>query len=207
MQPKLALPFILAVSVTACSTSRQPTAERVLQKRRFQPGWHIDLGARPRNAQRTTRSVLPRSGPRVLTRAIPSGEPLAAVTPLNDDLADPRTSPIVVVPVKRAGAPTVQISTLERPDEPPAEAPIEPDARWNPWAGPALVLALGTVAYGLVGTSNLLLVFLVIATILLASIAVRKGRTYEWRGKGMAVAALVIGSLAALITLIALLGA
>ncbi|HPF89534.1 MAG TPA: hypothetical protein PLL57_02640 [Flavobacteriales bacterium] len=96
---------------------------------------------------------------------------------------------------------------MERPDEPPAEAPIEPDARWNPWAGPALVLALGTVAYGLVGTSNLLLVFLVIATILLASIAVRKGRTYEWRGKGMAVAALVIGSLAALITLIALLGA
>ncbi|MCB0766175.1 MAG: hypothetical protein KDB95_03095 [Flavobacteriales bacterium] len=69
-----------------------------------------------------------------------------------------------------------------------------------------MVLALGTIAYGLVGTSLWIAVLGVIATLILASIAVRKGRTYEWRGKGFAVAALVIGVLAALVTLIAVLG-
>ena len=68
------------------------------------------------------------------------------------------------------------------------------------------MLALGTIAYGLVGTSLWIAVLGVIATLILASIAVRKGRTYEWRGKGFAVAALVIGVLAALVTLIAVLG-
>jgi hypothetical protein len=82
---------------------------------------------------------------------------------------------------------------------------VEPDARWNPWAGPALVLALGTVAYGLVGTSIWVVLVGVVGTLVLASIAVRKGRTFEWRGKGMALAALVIGALAALATLVVLL--
>lgn len=69
-----------------------------------------------------------------------------------------------------------------------------------------MVLALGTIAYGLVGTSLWIAVLGVIATLILASIAVRKVRTYEWRGKGFAVAALVIGVLAAMVTLIAVLG-
>lgn len=81
----------------------------------------------------------------------------------------------------------------------------EPKPRWNPWAVPAFVVALGTVAYAILGTSELIVVLAVIATLVLASIAVRKGRTFEWRGKGFAIAALMIGALAGLITLIVLL--
>lgn len=82
-----------------------------------------------------------------------------------------------------------------------------PRPRWNPWAIPAFVVALGTVAFAILGTSEMLVVLAVLATLVLASIAVRKGRTYEWRGKGFAIAALMIGALAGLITLIALLNA
>ena len=81
----------------------------------------------------------------------------------------------------------------------------EPKPRWNPLAIPAFLLALGTVAYAILGTSELVVVLAVVATLILASIAVRKGRTYEWRGKGFAVAALMIGALAGLITLVAIL--
>ncbi|MBL7946605.1 MAG: hypothetical protein JNN32_11130 [Flavobacteriales bacterium] len=81
----------------------------------------------------------------------------------------------------------------------------EPKPRWNPWAIPAFALAVGTVAYAILGTSELVVVLAVVATLVLAAIAVRKGRTYEWRGKGFAVAALMIGALAGLITLVALL--
>lgn len=80
-----------------------------------------------------------------------------------------------------------------------------PPARFNPWALPAFALALGTIAYGILGTSNLIIVIAVILTLLVAAIAVKKGRTNEWSGKGFAVAAMTIGALAALITLIALL--
>ena len=108
--------------------------------------------------------------------------------PLNRVDTEPRT--LAVAP-----APTLQHT-----------GPLdEPKPRWNPLAIPAFLLALGTVAYAILGTSELVVVLAVVATLILASIAVRKGRTYEWRGKGFAVAALMIGALAGLITLVALL--
>ena len=206
--PKLALPLILVVAASACSTTRQPTAERFLQKRRFQPGWHLDLGTRAHREQMKRRTSVPLLARRDLVRAIPSGGPLTTsvapgTVPWDIPYTNSTRTGTVIAPV----APSAPVALVEVGPEPLEPAVVEPDARWNPWTGPALVLAIGTVAYGLVGTSLLVLALGVIATMILASIAVRKGRTYEWRGKGMAVAALVIGSLAALITLIALLGA
>lgn len=84
-------------------------------------------------------------------------------------------------------------------------APEKPKAKWNPWAVPAFVLALSTVAYAILGTSEAIAVLALVLTLVVASIAVRRGRTYEWRGKGFAITALLVGCLAGLITVIALL--
>lgn len=104
------------------------------------------------------------------------------------------------MPLQAVGTPTFQASKRSVPAT--SEDTI---GKWNPWAVPAFVVALGTVAYAILGTSEIVAVLAVVATLILASIAVRKGRTYEWRGKGFAIAALMIGALAGLITLIALL--
>jgi hypothetical protein len=138
--------------------------------------------------------------------AIPAGEPeYAALEPiaqngsteapihgsirqLNLVVAEPPRFARTPAPLSQSG------STLD-----------DPEHRWNPLAIPAFVLALGTVAYAILGTSELVVVLAVVATLVLAAIAVRRGRTYEMRGKGFAVAALMIGALAALITLVALL--
>lgn len=207
MKPNRALPLILALVTMSCSSIRQPIAERSLQKRRYQPGWHFDLGVRHNGTIPVRRSRVSRLEPRTFDPAIPTREPLASN--LSDEPIDVRGPRIILEPTTpiRAGHYRPQDPIpLEQTTLPSPANITGPDARWNPWAGPALVLALGTIAYGLVGTSLWIAVLGVIATLILASIAVRKGRTYEWRGKGFAVAALVIGVLAALVTLIAVLG-
>ena len=94
---------------------------------------------------------------------------------------------------------------MDRSEIPTLVDDEQPERRWNPWAIPAFAVALGTVAYAILGTSELIVVAAVILTIVLAAIAVRRGRMNEWSGKGFAVSALIIGCLSALITVIALL--
>ncbi len=200
------LPILFLLVATGCSTSRHTVGEGPFQKRTLRPGWHLDLGLRREQTPIQLSRIPDRLTTRGLEPAIPSGElvhaalepiPLNGVAeahlarptaPLNYVVTEPR-SPVV------AGAPTLQHA-----------GPLdEPKPRWNPLAIPAFLLALGTVAYAILGTSELMVVLAVVATLVLAAIAVRKGRTYEWRGKGFAVAALMIGALAGLITLVALL--
>ncbi|MGV3636508.1 MAG: hypothetical protein ACO1NQ_02550 [Flavobacteriales bacterium] len=97
------------------------------------------------------------------------------------------------------------LAVAPAPTPQPTGSLDQPEPRWNPLAVPAFLVALGTVVYAILGTSELVVVLALIATLVLAAIAVRKGRTHEWRGKGFAVAALMIGALAGLITLVALL--
>lgn len=200
------LPILFLLVATGCSTSRHTVGEGPFQKRTLRPGWHLDLGLR-RDQAPMQRSQIPEQ----LTThspepAIPSGDLVHAAlepTPLNGVvealIARPKAplNHVVTAPHTLAIAPAPTLQQAGPLDE--------PKPRWNPLAIPAFLLALGTVAYAILGTSELVVVLAVVATLVLASIAVRKGRTYEWRGKGFAVAALMIGALAGLITLVALL--
>lgn len=100
----------------------------------------------------------------------------------------------------------VQVLVPDTTRSDPRKVINEPARRWNPWAIPAFVAGTGTVALGLAtGTSLIVVVLGVITTLILASIALHRGLKNEWSGKGFAMAAMMIGALAALITLIAVL--
>jgi len=200
------LPLIVLLVATGCGTARHTAGEGSLQKRRHQPGWHVDLGLRTHSAH-TPRTRPPQLlKTRAYEPAISAGEPIAALV-TGPGMERRTTAPGQVAfrdedhPFTTA-APTARTPFAVASATTPSE---DPQARWNPWALPAFAVALGTVACAILGTSELLVVLAVIATLVLASIAVRKGRTFEWRGKGFAIAALMIGALAGLITLIALL--
>jgi hypothetical protein len=206
MKAPQGLPILFLLVATGCSTSRHTVGEGPFQKRTLRPGWHLDLGLRrdqaPMQRSRTPEQLTIRG----LDPAIPSGEPAYAALeatglngPAHTLLPRPKGQPDPV-----AGAPR---TTAEAPAPTLVQTvPLdEPKPRWNPLAIPAFALAVGTVAYAILGTSELVVVLAVVATLVLAAIAVRKGRTYEWRGKGFAVVALMIGALAGLITLVALL--
>lgn len=196
--------LLLALATTGCNSTQNTVGDGAFQKRRLRTGWHVDLGLRPDEAG-ISHAEIPARLKALRTHSSPlQREPLAALN--HEAVASVEHSQLVHQREPRIELATAPEQAL-RPAVPEPSEPIndEPKARWNPWAVPAFALALGTVAYAILGTSNVVAVLAVLATLVLASIAVRKGRTNEWRGKGFAIAALMIGTLSALITLIAVL--
>lgn len=206
MKAPLALPALVLLVATGCGGPQHTVSEGRFQKRRHQSGWHIDLGSRKEKPRTSTLVHLDPVHPEVPAPDISAGEPIAATT------ADQIHSTVPALPrTPTATAHLLAPETIQEEVTPSVESdrPQAPDVverpRWNPWSVPAFTLALATVAYAILGTSEIVVVLAVVATLVFASIAVRKGRTNEWRGKGFAIAALMIGALAALITLVALL--
>lgn len=208
MKPRHTVPLLVLLVASGCGTTRHAPGEGLLQKRRHQPGWHVDLGLRPRNGGSPRTTAIPQLETRKYTPAI------SAVAPTTARMVDHGPEVLAMRPGRSANLyiPARPLTGVQATRTVPAPHPLPPSSdtprpRWNPWAVPAFVVAMGTVACAILGTSELLVVLAVLTTLVLASVAVRKGRTYEWRGKGFAIAALMIGALAGLITLIALLNA
>jgi lysylphosphatidylglycerol synthetase-like protein (DUF2156 family) len=79
-----------------------------------------------------------------------------------------------------------------------------PKKRWNRLAIPAFVLALLTVFLALFTVSTTAVILVAAATIVLAGVSLKQIRREEQAGKGFALAALIIGLIAALITAISI---
>lgn len=217
MSRAVANPFLLlaiALTISACSAKRATVHEARFQKRHFRGGWHVDLDRRakssasPRSSEFNPSELDVRSS---LENRSP--EPAGMRTDLISSEQTRSTGPIPKVqeaPIASTDRTYFESPTLTANEDPwvatiPTSEDEKPPKIWNKWAIPAFILALGTVAYGFLGTSPVILVLAVAATLILAIIAVRKGRRYEWSGKGFAIGAMIIGFVSALITLIALL--
>lgn len=197
--------MLVASTLVGCASNKGTIGDGAFQKRRLNTGWHVDLGLR--SGGRTADHIAqmrPIASATLAARVTPSAEPLASTIPVDPPRPERPIDRLVSMPVTMPVASANEVLT-HTPDKPSATSPEDTIGQWNPWAVPAFVVALGTVAYAILGTSEIIVVLAVIATLILASIAVRKGRTNEWRGKGFAIAALMVGALAGLITLIALL--
>lgn len=204
MKARWHISLLVASTLAGCATNRGTIGDHPFQKRQLNSGWHLDLGLRPqyRHADRIAR--METLGPATAASpTIVAAEPLAS----NGTLSFQSGEEVVRPEVSCHPTTTTQVAqdllspTSGNPPPTTSEGTI---GQWNPWAVPAFIVALGTVAYAILGTSEIIVVLAVVCTLLLASLALRKGRTNEWRGKGFAIAALMIGALAGLITLIAL---
>lgn len=202
--------LLTTVVLAGCAGPRSTVGDGMFQKRHLRPGWHVDLGARD-HARINERGVpVPRMESR--SRPIPNFvSPCAARTVelAEWDNATASSEPFAMSSSHHVAPPLINPDiepflpdTTRSAQRQQIEEPVR---RWNPWAIPAFAAAVGTVVLALAtGTSAILVVLALVVTLILAAIALRKGRKNEWSGKGFAVAALLIGSLAALITLIAL---
>lgn len=79
---------------------------------------------------------------------------------------------------------------------------ITPERRWNKWAVPAFVVALGAVALALFTTSTIAVIAALIVAFVFSAISIKQIRWRDERGKGFAVAALVIAVMASIATAI-----
>ena len=210
--------LFMALLLAACSSQQPRVHEGLFQKRQHRAGWHVDLGKRHTAASKRqnvdpseedgtvkrTRSTFKPENAQLHQAQVGSEglqeSPLKRTNSLGEEpmamTGQGRPEPWMLSP-GHAFTERAEPSLLTQEEKVPKV--------WNKWALPAFVLALATVAYGILGTNALVLVIAVVATLVIAAIALRKGRRYEWAGKGFALGAMILGTFAALITLIALL--
>lgn len=142
-------------------------------------------------------------------------------------MEDPNTGPFIgddplIAEATLAKAPAKDLGTSRVPDRSASEAdkpmaprtpeawapdaPLEPDTQVPVGSfDPLGVVALGVVVLGILAAfltnSGWLVSALVVAGIVLAAVALRRIRSQERRGKGYALAAMILGLIGALVTL------
>jgi len=156
---------LIAISICGCSGS-QRIGDGAFQKRMHRPGWHVDLGWRTDVEPPGSNARQPITPtPLAFTATEKNVEPITAIS------RDVKNPILFVTTNKTASHESSEVSTARTSRSAADDPPEPPTARWNPWAVPAFTAALGTVAYGIWGTSNLVLVIAVVLTLVLAAIA------------------------------------
>lgn len=203
------LPLLL---LTACANDKSVVHNSPFQKRTLRPGWHVDLSlGRERKAVQEPQERSPTLAPALLDARIEvsSGSTLV---PLGAEATLPprrETGPMTPVSAELASisfpANATNIPGVAFPD-PPLQEQVDtvPRKRWNRLAIPAFVLALVTIFLALFTLSTTAVILVAAGTIVLAGVSLKQIRREEQAGKGFALAALIIGLIAALITAISI---
>ncbi len=197
--------FLLAL-IASCGQQRNAVVgEGMFQKRKYLSGWHVDIGRRS-TAQHRERamhtSVLSREtelrtaqGSSIeedlseLGEVFHSDEPMAGIVAL-----------VTPTPPRKVGQkpPTLHAGTPAMQDRDPDN--IMPRKRFNALAIPALLFVLAGVVLAFVTNSGWLVAGALVIGLVLAAISLRRIRSREQSGKGFPLVALILGTMAALIT-------
>lgn len=185
-----------AILLGACTTDRQVVTGGLIQKRKYRPGWNVDLGFRNDRTPTAHRTIVERMAPvhRVHDRKlVPAQERSIAVM---------RTS----APITASTAPVRIAHPLSRPHllravilpesitaTQDGEENLMPKKKWNVLAVPVFVLALGSLTLGFLTTSTLAVLLAAVVTVALGAITLRHIRSHDEAGKGFALIGFIIG--------------
>lgn len=204
--------LFLVLLLTACANDKSVVRNSPFQKRTLRPGWHVDLSmGRERKAVHVHRERSATEVPELFVSRteVPSGSTLV---PLSAEATLPprqETGPITSVSAEPASI-SFQANAMNAPGIAVHDQLLQeqvdsmPKKRWNRLAIPAFVLALLTVFLALFTVSTTAVILVAAATIILAGVSLKQIRREEQAGKGLALAALIIGLIAALITAISI---
>ena len=197
-----AFPFLLFVLLTGlygCSTTQHVAGDGPFQKRKFRPGWHVDLGWRTPVAVGVAR---PEAGSvRMLPRTYRAPTPVQP-TLLASSTAIPLGS-VVSAPARPIGTGTVaRVEPAVHGLPEPTAAPNAEGGprRWNRMALLSGVFLLLAALVILVSGGGGILLYLVVFALLTGIIGLLLAIKHKERGKGIAIAAIAFSA-----TLIALL--
>ena len=177
-----------------------------LQKRKHLPGWHLSIFQKERSVPRSSVKY-----DRIAADPIDNvhekeeGSGPSASISLNSGAGSvqrpkPKTE---AVPVKSEAKPAIQLETIsDRAENGPEQEQEIPKKKWNKFAIPAFLAALVTIYLGFFGTSTVAVIIALGVTFILSGISLRQIRSRDEAGKGFALAALMIGVIAAVATAI-----
>ncbi|MFZ1693271.1 MAG: DUF4190 domain-containing protein [Flavobacteriales bacterium] len=202
---RLVLLFLVIASLAlGCSSSRDSVHEARFQKRQHLRGWQLDLSARrhPIALQRThLRMLTPRASLEARITPVAERELFAAHEPAPVLVLAPHRAPVQAPRVPTVTEDQALDSFPER-DREEEDENIMPRKRWNWLAIPAFLAALGTIVLGF-STNLWALIGAIVLTLVLAGWSIARIRRRNQAGKGFAMAALMIGVFAAVLTAIA----
>lgn len=201
---------LLIMLLAGCSTTNEVVGKGPFQKRKYRPGWHVDLGRpapmdhRARHAQEA--APIATLSPRIPT---PSASPEAAL-----HTAPPIRVPSIV-PTSRSpeqhSVPALRqedAQAVARPITAPDDQPQATDTangprRWNRMAlvsGVFLLLSLLVIALGSGGVLLYLLFFAFLTGIIGLLLAIK----HNERGRGIAIAAIAVPAVLIALIIVAL---
>ncbi|MCB0764735.1 MAG: hypothetical protein KDB84_08525 [Flavobacteriales bacterium] len=192
--------ILAALLLSACAADRHAVKSGMIQKRKVRPGWHIDIGRAPREPVPSRTSV---TADRT-TDHVELAPMRTLSAPMASAIRVPIPGPVAIEP--RTTGP---FSSRDRPlsiatSPPVPQENLMPRKKWNHWAAPALLTGSTTLYLGFFTTGTIAVLIGAALTIALAAIALRRGRTNELAGKGLAIAALMVGVLAMVVTALAI---
>lgn len=172
------------------------------QKRKYQPGWHVELFRRPMAKQAEhaeQRSSVREIPPLEIILPKPAHTSARLEQEQHTDALGPSAS---VSTMHRSAIRHVTVAQVAESNttEAPAQENLMPRKRLQPLAIPA-VLFVGTgITLAFVTNSALLVAGALLIGLVLAAVSLRRIRSQERSGKGFALVALVLGTMAALLT-------
>lgn len=200
-------PLLLLLLTMGCSTGRHATVgEGLIQKRRLSPGWHVDLGLqRTRKAPPLNARVHRNTEPVVPDRKVPN-DPAPELAQVVHGPGQAFSSWREAAPEEVGEAPQLPAHALRHgPDLAVPSSDRDPEnlmprGRFNAWSIPSLLFVLGAIAMALLTNNGALVAGMLVVGLFLAGFSLARIRSREQRGKVYALVALVLGTVAALIT-------
>ena len=190
------------VFLCACSTTNDVVGHGPLQKRKYRPGWHLDLARANKGAlpDRRTRQELDPMEARLVVRDPPMDPMIQQHTvPLPEAADEPQASALAAGTLIMAPAPAITPSHPERSlTDPVGPVPsvdtveVEGPRYWNRMAivsGIFLVLSATVV---LVAGGGEILLYLLTFAFITGAIGLLLAIKHNERGKGIAIAGIVI---------------
>ena len=182
----------------------------LLQKRKHLPGWDLSLFQKEPGVRSDRPFDREMCGPleeRPEEEASASHGMDRITTHVSDgEFEMPRAPAMSVIPeavipnIDRTGPKVVEVIRQKIPEPDPQQERVK--KKWNKFAIPAFLAALATLYLGFFGTSTIAVIIALGVTFILSGISLRQIRSRDEAGKGFALAALMIGVIAAVATAI-----
>lgn len=175
-----------------------------IQKRKYQPGWHVDLFQRAKAVQplhTERRHPATDVEQQKEITALPTSALMAMEQEQNVDAFGPSAS-LDAIPNGRTPQPSsFSVGASEAiPAGAPAPQNLMPRKRLQPLAIPSMLFVGAGITMAFVTNSGLLVAAALLIGLVLAAVSLRRIRSHERSGKGFAIVALVLGTMAALLT-------
>ncbi|MCC6542255.1 MAG: hypothetical protein IT225_08555 [Flavobacteriales bacterium] len=190
MRPSTHVLLCTIILLSGCASNRDVVGHGPFQKRKFRPGWHVDLGMGHRNVESRERPMdqILRLELRTVQPAEALAEPIASAKTVS--VPFPAAGP--KVPFHRSTSTLLPQWTASTSTEKEKIEPPDGPRRWNRMAivsGIFLVLSFGVIAAtGGGAILGYLLTFAFITGLIGLLLAIK----HHERGKGIAIAAIAV---------------